>query len=357
MQFRENTRIDLITVSSMGVRITPVNRQPVHTSRYYEMQSTSAETNVLNVSAALGKRTKVLTRFVKDSAIAAFIKGDLRRRNIAYEGQEIAQGGAWGYRHQFNIADSGFGPRGPRVLNDRAGEVGRTIEPGDFDLERIFGTEGCGILHLSGLFAALSDQTEATCLKVAEIAKANGTRFSFDLNYRASFWKGREEQLRASFTKLASMADILIGNEEDFQLALGVEGPAAGGEDISGKIDAFKAMIEAAARRFPNVQVFATTLREVRSANRHNWGAIMFCDGKWYVEMPREIDVLDRIGGGDGFVGGLLYAMLRGWESEKWLQFGWAAGAMAAASTEDYATPADEEQVWSVYQGNARVKR
>lgn len=150
MKFRENCAYALATVSSMGVRITPVDRQPVHTSHTFEMQSTSAETNVLNVSASLGLKTKVLTRFVKDSAIAAFIKSELRRRGIDYEGAEIPQGGPWGYRHQFNIADSGFGLRGPRVLNDRAGEVGRTLQASDFDLERIFGQEGVAVLHQIG---------------------------------------------------------------------------------------------------------------------------------------------------------------------------------------------------------------
>lgn len=103
--------------------------------------------------------------------------------------------------------------------------------------------------------------------------------------------------------------------------------------------------------------MFATTLREVESANRHNWGAILRAGDEWFVEEPRAIDVLDRIGGGDGFVGGLLYGLLRGWEPQKWLQFGWATGALAATMETDYATPADEEQVWRIYQGNARVKR
>ncbi|MBQ8850836.1 MAG: sugar kinase, partial [Oscillibacter sp.] len=191
MKFRENCTYALATVSSMGVRITPVDRQPVHTSHTFEMQATSAETNVLNVASSLGLKTKVLTRFVKDSAIASFIKSELRRRGIDYEGVEIAQGGPWGYRHQFNIADSGFGLRGPRVLNDRAGEVGRTIQASDFDMERIFGQEGVAILHLSGLIAALSPETTQACLEVARAAKKYGTRISFDLNFRASFWEGR----------------------------------------------------------------------------------------------------------------------------------------------------------------------
>ena len=357
MKCRENCVWSLATVSSMGVRITPVERQPVHTSHLFEMQATSAETNVLNVAASLGLKTKVLTRFVKDSAIASFIKSELRRRGIDYEGVEVPQGDPWGYRHQFNIADSGFGLRGPRVLNDRAGEVGRTLNVADFDLERIFVQEGVAILHLSGLIAALSPETTRCCLEVARAAKQSGTRISFDLNYRASFWEGREEELRRDFREIASLADILIGNEEDFQLALGVDGPEAGGKGIASKMDGFKGMIEEVRKQYPNVSVFATTLREVFSANAHNWGAIMLADGEWCVEMPREIQVLDRIGGGDGFVGGFLYGLLKGWENEKCLQFGWATGALAASMLTDYGTPADEEQVWSIYKGNARVKR
>ena len=324
MKFRENCTYALATVSSMGVRITPVDRQPVHTSHIFEMQATSAETNVLNVASSLGLKTKVLTRFVKDSAIASFIKSGLR---------------------------------GPRVLNDRAGEVGRTIQAADFDMDRIFGQEGVAILHLSGLIAALSPETTQACLEVARAAKKYGTRISFDLNFRASFWEGREEALRRDFQEIASLSDILIGNEEDFQLALGIDGPEAGGKGIAAKIDGFKGMIEEVRKAYPNVSVFATTLREVFNANCHNWGGIMLADGEWHIEMPREIQVMDRIGGGDGFVGGFLYGLVQGWENEKCLHFGWATGALAASMLTDYGTPADEDQVWSIYKGNARVKR
>jgi 2-dehydro-3-deoxygluconokinase len=260
-------------------------------------------------------------------------------------------------RHQFNIADAGFGARGPRVYNDRAGEVGRTICVSDFDFERIFEKDGCRILHLSGLIAAMSEETSKACLAAARAAKKSGTLISFDLNYRASFWKGREQELSATFKEIASVADILIGNEEDFQLALGIEGPPAGGSGLAEKLESFKGMIKRVAEAYPHVKVFATTLREVEGANRHQWGAILWANNTWYEEPPRPIDILDRLGGGDGFVGGLLYGILRGWEAEKWLQFGWATGALAVTMATDYATPADEEQVWSIYKGNARIKR
>ena len=357
IQLKKEFKYALLVPTSMGVRITPVNGQPVHSSTLFEMQATSAETNVASISSFLGLPVKVLTTFVKDSPIAAFIKSNLRSRNMDYEGPELAQGNPWGYRHQFNTADSGFGSRGPRVQNDRAGEVGRTLNVKDFDLERIFGKEGVQIVHLSGLIGALSPDTSQFCLELARFAKKYGTLISFDLNYRASFWKGREEELRAIFTEIASVSDILIGNEEDFQLCLGIEGPEAGGKGITSEIDGFKGMIGRVKTAFPHASVFATTLRQVISANEHLWGAIMLEGENWQVIEPRKINVLDRIGGGDGFVGGLLYGILKGWDPEKWPQFGWATGALATTFLTDYAQPADEEMVWSIWKGNARVKR
>lgn len=354
---KENCKYNLLVASSMGVRITPLNGQPVHTAKTFEMQATSAETNVANIASSLGMSVKVLTTFVKDSPIAQFIKNELRSRNMQYEGTEVEQGDPWGYRHQFNIADSGFGARGPRVQNDRAGEVGRTLSVNDFDLERIFVKEGVQILHLSGLIAALSQDTSQFCLELARFARKTGTRISFDLNYRASFWKGREDELSAVFSEIASVSDILIGNEEDFQLCLGIAGPEAGGKGIEAEIDGFKGMIARVKEAYPNASVFATTLRQVISANEHLWGAILLDGDDWQVIMPRKINVLDRIGGGDGYVGGMLYAILKGWDAEQWPQFGWATGALATTMLTDYASPADEEQVWSIWGGNARVKR
>ena len=323
----------------------------------YTMQATSAETNVASISSFLGLPVKVLTVFVKDSPIAKFIKNNLKSRNMDFEGKDVPQGGPWGFRHQFNIADSGFGSRGPRVHNDRAGEVGRTLNAKDFDLYKIFGKEGVQIIHLSGLIAALSEETCNFCLELARAAKKYDTKISFDLNYRATFWKGRDKELRSAFTEIASLSDILVGNEEDFQLCLGIEGPEAGGKGIEEKIENFKEMIGRVKKTFPNASVFATTLREVVNSNKHLWGAIMLEGSNWHVVNPREINVLDRIGGGDGFVGGLIYAILKNWEPAKWIQFGWASGALATTFQTDYAQPADEEMVWSVWEGNARVKR
>ncbi len=148
---KKRIQYSLVVPTSMGVRITPVDAQPVQSTNMFRMQATSAETNVASISSYLGLPVKVLTTFVKDSPIAAFIKADLRARNMEYEGPEVPQGDPWGYRHQFNIADSGFGLRGPRVQNDRQVKWEKTLNVKDFDLERIFGKEGVQVVHLSAL--------------------------------------------------------------------------------------------------------------------------------------------------------------------------------------------------------------
>jgi len=357
MELKKDAKYAMVIPTSMGIRITPVNGQPVHSSELFKMQATSAESNVGSTASYLGLPVKILTTFVKGSPIARIIKDNLASRHMDYEGPEVEQGNPWGYRHQINIADSGYGSRGPRVQNDRAGEVGRTLNVKDFNLDRIFGEEGAQIVHLSGLIAAMSPETSQFCLEIARAAKKHGTRISFDLNHRATFWEGREKELLKIFHEIASISDILIGNEEDFQLCLEIEGPDAGGKNLAAKIDGFKGMIDRAKEAFPDVSVFATTLRQVISTNQHMWGGIISENDNWHVVEPRDIYVYDRIGGGDGFVSGMLYAILRGWEPEKWIQFGWASGALVATLETDYAQPADEDQVWSIWQGNARVKR
>jgi 2-dehydro-3-deoxygluconokinase len=356
-ELKDKYKYSIVVPTSIGVRMTPPSGQPVHSSDTFQLHVTSAETNVASISSYLGLSVKVLTTFVKSSPVAQIIKSNLSGRNMMFEGKDVDQGGPWGYRHQFNIADSGYGLRGPRVYSDRAGEVGQTLDAGDFDLERIFIQEGVRIIHLSGLIAALSPKTGVFCLELVRIAKKHGTLVSFDLNYRASFWKGREDELRKVFVDIASMSDILVGNEEDFQLCLGIKGPEADGEKIASKIENFKTMIQEVKKAFPETKVYVTTLRQVIDSNTHQWGAIMLENNNWHIIHPREINVLDRIGGGDGFVGGLLYGILKEWTPDRWLSFGWACGVLATTFLTDYAQPADEEQVWSIWEGNARVKR
>ena len=160
INLRDDAKYAMIIPTSMGTRLTPVSGQPFHSSNTFTMQATSAESNVGSVSSFLGLPVKVLTAFVKGSPVSRFIKDDLGRRHMDFEGPEFNQGGPWGYRHQINMADSGAGTRGPRVQNDRAGEVGRELDTRDFDLERIFNHDGAKIVHMSGLVAALSEKNQ-----------------------------------------------------------------------------------------------------------------------------------------------------------------------------------------------------
>ncbi len=357
IELRNNCKYALVIPTSMGTRLTPMNGQPFHCSDSFTMQATSAESNVGSVLSYLGLPVKILTAFVKGSPVSRFIKDNLAGRHMDYEGPEFEQASPWGVRHQINLADSGFGSRGPRVYNDRAGEVGRLLDVKYFDLERIFGNDGAQIVHMSGLIAALSKETSRFCLEIARAAKKHGTKISFDLNHRASFWKGRETELSEAFAEIASVSDILVGNEEDFQCCLGCEGPEPGGKDIAAKIENFQEMIGRVKEKYSNTSVFATTLREVISVNLHRWGAIVSHGKDWHVMEPREIHVLDRIGGGDGFVGGLLYGIVNKWDAEKCAQFAWASGALVTTFLTDYAQPADEKQIWSIWEGNLRVDR
>ncbi|MDD4847588.1 MAG: sugar kinase [Bacteroidales bacterium] len=357
MNLRQNANYSLLAPTSMGLRITPLNRQPVALSDLFRMQATSAESNVLSIAASLGLPVKILTAFVKNSPMSQWIQRDLRSRNIAYEGAEIEQGGPWGFRHQLNIADSGFGMRAPYVYNDRAGEIGRTLSAKDFDFERIFAQEGTQILHISGLVAALSPDTGEFCKTLAQQAKKHGSIVSFDLNYRASFWLHREKELYDIFHQIASLSDILIGNEEEFQKTLHISEQDIVENHIIDRIDSFKKLMQRVREKYPCATMLATTLRQEVSANEHWWGAMLLHDDVWTVIEPRQIPVLDRIGGGDGFVGGLLYGILKGWNPERSAQFGWACGAYVVTLLNDFGTPANEDEIWNIWKGNARVKR
>ena len=211
INLKKDAKYALVIPTSMGTRLTPVNGQPFHCSDTFKMHATSAESNVGAVSSYLGLPVKVLTAFVKGSPISRFIKDDLAGRHMTYEGPEFDAGGPWGLRHQINLADSGAGSRGPRVANDRAGEVGRKLAADQFDLDRIFGEEGAQFIHLSGLIAALSPETSQFCLEVARKAKAHGTGIGFDLNHRASLWEGREEELGQVFHEIASLVGCAGG--------------------------------------------------------------------------------------------------------------------------------------------------
>ncbi len=254
-------------------------------------------------------------------------------------------------------SDRGFGVRAPVVFYNRADEAAARLGPGDVDWPALFGA-GVRWFHSGGIFAALSDSSAALIAEGMAAAHAAGALVSLDLNYRGKIWAAEGGQARAQAVMggLAAQVDVLLGNEEDLQAALGMPGPsvaAASGLDPS----AFLGMIEAVVARYPNVRLVATTLREVHSTNRHAWSAVAWAAGRSVVAPTMELDVYDRVGGGDGFAAGLIYGLLSGAGLEEALRLGWAHGALVTTYPGD-TTMATLEQVRALAKGgSARIQR
>jgi 2-dehydro-3-deoxygluconokinase len=254
-------------------------------------------------------------------------------------------------------SDRGYGVRAPVVFYNRANEAAAQLKPGDFDWNAIL-SNGVRWLHSGGIFAALSETTGEVILEGMQAARATGAVISFDLNYRAKLWNiwGGPERAQSVIRRIVENVDVLVGNEEDLQMGLGVPGPEVA---VRSKLDpsAFFGMIEQVVKRFPRVRVVATTLREVHSTNRHSWGAVAWIDGKTFISPTCELDVYDRVGGGDGFAAGFFYGLLAGEEPEQALKLGWAHGALLTTFPGD-TTMATLEQVRAFARGgSARIQR
>ncbi len=254
-------------------------------------------------------------------------------------------------------SDRGQGVRGPVVFYNRANEAGALLRPGDFDWKAIFGA-GVRWFHSGGIFAALSETTAELIVEGMQAAKAAGAVTSFDLNYREKLWNAVGGHARALgvVERIVKSVDVLVGNEEDLQKGLGIPGPEVAAKS---KLDpgAFFGMIDRVVAQHPQIKVVATTLREVHSTNRHSWGAVAWVNGKTLVSPTCELDVLDRVGGGDGFASGFFYGLLAGEPPEEALKLGWAHGALLATFPGD-TTMATVEQVRAFAKGgSARIQR
>jgi 2-dehydro-3-deoxygluconokinase len=254
-------------------------------------------------------------------------------------------------------SDRGQGVRAPVVFYNRANEAAGLLKPGSFDWNAIFG-RGVRWFHTGGIFSALSPTTPELVLEALQNAKKAGAVTSFDLNYRAKLWavSGGAERAPGLLRQIASHVDVLVGNEEDLQKGLGLKGPEV---EKKGKLDSsvFFGMMESVAKDFPNVKAVATTLREVHSTNRHTWGAVLWLDGKTYASPQAELDVLDRVGGGDGFASGLIYGLLTGQSPEDSLRLGWAHGALLTTFPGDTSMAALEQVESFAKGGSARIQR
>jgi 2-dehydro-3-deoxygluconokinase len=254
-------------------------------------------------------------------------------------------------------SDQGFGVRAPVVFYNRSNEAAAQLKPGDFDWKAIFAS-GVRWFHSGGIFAALSETTGEVIIEGMKAAKAAGAVTSFDLNYRAKLWNiwGGHERAQTIIRRIVENVDVLVGNEEDLQLGLGIPGPEAGARS---KLDpgAFFGMIGQVIAKYPQVKIVATTLREVKSTNRHGWGAVAWIDGKTYVSPTAELDVHDRVGGGDGFASGFFYGLLNGEPEQEAVNLGWAHGALLTTFPGD-TTMATLEQVRAFAKGgSARIQR
>ena len=225
-------------------------------------------------------------------------------------------------------SDRGYGVRPPVVFYNRSQEAAAQLKPGDFDWNAIFG-EGVRWFHSGGIFAALSETTGALILEGMQEARRRGAVTSFDLNYREKLWRatGGHSRALATLQRIVEHVDVLVGNEEDLQQGLGIQGPEIAAKS---KLDpsAFFGMIERVLEQYPEMKVVATTLRDVHSSNRHTWGAVAWVGGQAYVAPVCELDVYDRVGGGDSFASGLFYGLLTGETPEESVKLGWAHGAL-----------------------------
>src|ERR1035437_859128 len=263
-------------------------------------------------------------------------------------------------RNGLNFTERGFGIRGAGGVPDRGHTAASQLKPGDFNWENIFGELGVRWFHTGGIFAALSESTAALTVEAVKAANKHGTMVSYDLNYRPSLWKsiGGQAKAREVNREIATYVDVMIGNEEDFTASLGVEVEGLDQNITTIETDAFKKMIEKAVAKFGNFKVAATTLRKVITATRNDWSAICWMDGKFYESRQYpELEILDRVGGGDSFASGLIFGFLKTGDPQKAVDYGAAHGALAMTTPGDTSMVTQKEVEKVMGGGSARVQR
>ena len=309
-----------------------------------------------NLADCFGMRTGIATAMV-DYPIGDLIAGQVRAMGVTPFYKVFPHDGVHGPNMAAVYSDRGFGVRGPVVFYNRSNEAAARLQPGDFDWDTIF-AGGVRWLHSGGIFAALSSTTADLIIEAMQAARAHGAVVSFDLNYREKLWRasGGADRAVAVLSRIVEHVDVLVGNEEDLQKGLGIPGPQV---TVTSKLDptAFFDTIERVVARYPNMKIVATTLREVHSTNRHQWGAVAWIGGQTYASPTCELDVFDRVGGGDGFASGFFYGLLSGESPEQAVRLGWAHGALLTTFPGD-TTMATLDQVRTFAKGgSARIQR
>lgn len=350
--------LDFLSLGALVHRLDP-GIIPFRKARSLEIHVSGGEYNVAaNLSDCFGLKTGIATAMV-NYPLGELIQGRVREMGVTPFYKWFEHDGVRGPNLATVYSDRGHGVRAPVVFYNRSNEAGALLKPGDFDWAGIF-KSGVRWFHSGGIFAALSETTAELIIEGMKAAKAAGAITSLDLNFRAKLWKtvGGEARAVQTLRRIVQHVDCLIGNEEDLQKGLGVKGPEVTKKTES-KLDPdlFFGMIEATVKAFPHVKMVATTLREVHSTNRHDWGAVLWLDGKRYVSPTCQLDVIDRIGGGDGFAAGLLFGLLSGRSPEDSLRLGWAHGALLTTFPGDVTMAKLEEVEAFAKGGSARVQR
>lgn len=357
----EETRWDCVGIGEVMLRLDPEFGR-IRTARHFKVCEGGGEYNVARaLRKVFGLRTAVVTALV-DNEVGHLVEDlmmtggvDLRHvKWVPHDGLGLDS------RVGLNFVEKGFGIRPALGVSDRANTAVSQLEPGDVDWNRIFRDEGARWLHTGGIFAALTETTAEVALEAMKIAKENDTRISYDLNYRPSLWKHRGGKARAIEVNrsLAPYVDVMIGNEEDFTSALGFEVPDLDEEITDLDPTAFKMMIETVSDRFPNLQVVATTLRNARTAGFNDWGAILYADGMFHQARLREdLEIYDRVGGGDGFASGMIWSFLEGKPPEEAVEVGAAHGALTMTTPGDTSMVTISEVLRAVGARGARAVR
>ena len=356
LNIRQDAEFDFLSLGALVHRLDPGNL-PFRKARSVEIHVSGGEYNVAaNLADCFGLRTAVTTAMV-NYPIGELVQARVREMGVTPLYKHFEHDGVRGPNIATVYSDRGHGVRPPVVFYNRANEAGAMLKPGDFDWGAIF-SRGVRWFHSGGIFASLSQTTGPLIIEAMKAAKAAGAITSFDLNYRAKLWAaaGGDKRGQEVIREITAHLDCLIGNEEDLQKGLGLPG-----QDVQAKShldpESFFQLIEQAVKQHPNIRIVATTLREVHSTNRHGWAAVLWLDGQRYVSPAIQLDVIDRIGGGDGFAAGLIYGLLAGRSPEESLRLGWAHGALLTTFPGDV-TMAKLPEVESLAKGgSARVQR
>ncbi|UCH09785.1 MAG: sugar kinase [Fidelibacterota bacterium] len=353
---KDECQLDFLSLGSLVHRLDP-GVVPFRKARTVNIHVSGGEYNVAaGLADCFGLQTGIATAMV-NYGIGELVQNRVREMGVKPFYKWFEHDGVRGPNIATVYSDLGYGVRPPVVFYNRSNEAGALLKPGDFDWGEIFGA-GVRWFHSGGIYAALSETTSELIIEAMQAAKKQGAITSFDLNYRPKLWApiGGLDRAQGVFRRITEHVDVLLGNEEDLQLGLGIKGPDVAAES---KLDTkvFFQMIDQVTEAFPNVKMVATTLREVVSSNQHKWGAVLWGDGEEVVSPVCELNVLDRIGGGDGFATGLIYGLITGRKLEEALRLGWAHGALLTTFPGDVTMAKLPEVEAFAKGGSARVQR